>query len=179
MRRRRERGLTPEERVLWQRVMAGIPPRHPDRAPPPEPPAPPPVPAAAEPPRPRQPSARVAKHEPPLAPDRPVGIDRRRFERLKRGELPIQGSLDLHGKTQVEAHLALERFLARAQLRGWRCVLIVTGKGQAGGGILRHMLPRWLAETRNRPYVVTYTPARPGHGGEGAFYVLIRRRRDT
>ena len=178
MRRRRERGLSQEERALWQRVVAGITPRRPDRAPPLEPPAPPAPPPVENRVRLRPPPVAVSR-EPPLSSDRPVGIDRRRFERLKRGQLPIEGSLDLHGRTQVEAHLALEHFLARAQLRGWRCVLIVTGKGQAGGGVLRSMLPRWLAEARNRQYVVTYTPARPGHGGEGAFYVLVKRRRDT
>ena len=178
MRRRRDRGLTPEERALWQRAIAGTAPRHPDRSSPPEPPAPVAEPPAVDRVRFRPPPVSVAR-EPPLAPDRPVGIDRRRFERLKQGRLPIEGVLDLHGRTQVEAHLALEHFLARAQLRGWRCVLIVTGKGQAGGGVLRHMLPRWLAEARHRQYVVAYTPARPGHGGEGAFYVLVKRRRSS
>lgn len=177
MRRRRERGLTPEEHALWQRTVAGVAPREANRASaakPPPAPSPP-----AEPIRAREVAPRATRRDPPLTPDRPVGIDRRNFERLKRGQLAIDGVLDLHGRTQAEAHLALEPFLARAQLRGLRCVLIVTGKGQAGGGILRHMLPRWLNEARNRQHVITYTQARPGHGGEGALYVLVKRRRHT
>lgn len=92
--------------------------------------------------------------------------------------MTIERTLDLHGRTQTEAHLALDRFLAMAVAANLRCVLVVTGKGgTAGRGVLRQMVPRWLAEARHRRTVLTYCPAQPRHGGEGALYVLLRRGR--
>ena len=114
----------------------------------------------------------------PLDPKGPVDIDRRSWERLKRGQITIERKLDLHGRTQSEAHDALDRFLAMAAATGLRCVLVVTGKGGAEGrGVLRQMVPRWLGEPGNREKVLTYMPAQPRHGGDGALYVLLRRRR--
>lgn len=113
----------------------------------------------------------------PLDPTRPTGTDRRTWERLKRGQIPVERRLDLHGRTQAEAHGALDRFLAASSASGCRCVLIVTGKGTDGQGVLRQMVPRWLAEEGNRAKIITFSNAHPRHGGEGALYVLIKRRR--
>lgn len=114
-----------------------------------------------------------------LDPGRPIDIDRRNWERLKRGRIDIERKLDLHGRTQTEAHGALNRFLAMAAATGLRCVLVVTGKGGVDGrGVLRQMVPRWLGEADNRQKVLTYCPAQPRHGGDGALYVLLRRRRE-
>ena len=93
--------------------------------------------------------------------------------------MPIDARLDLHGDTQDMAHRRLVGFLADAQARGRRCVLVVTGKGRAGAGILRHMVPRWLAEPEVRERLIAYTPARLEHGGAGALYVLLRRLRTS
>ncbi len=115
----------------------------------------------------------------PLDPTHPVDIDRRSWARLKRGQLEIERTLDLHGRTQTEAHGALNRFLTMAYAAGLRYVLVVTGKGGGEGrGILRQMVPRWLGEATLRPYVLTFSPAQPRHGGDGALYVLLKRRRD-
>jgi DNA-nicking Smr family endonuclease len=61
---------------------------------------------------------------------------------------------------------------------GCRCVLVVTGKGVESGGTLRHMVPRWLYESANREHIVAFCPAQARHGGAGALYVLLRRRRE-
>jgi DNA-nicking Smr family endonuclease len=113
-----------------------------------------------------------------LDPHRPVGLDRRSWLRLKRGQVAIEQTLDLHGRTQADAHGALGAFLATAQAAGGRCVLVVTGKGLESGGTLRHMVPRWLNEGANRERIVAFCPAQPRHGGAGALYVLLRRRRE-
>jgi DNA-nicking Smr family endonuclease len=66
-----------------------------------------------------------------------------------------------------------------AYAAGLRCVLVVTGKGGGEGrGVLRQMVPRWLGEASHRQYVLTFCPAQPRHGGDGALYVLLKRRRD-
>jgi len=113
------------------------------------------------------------------------GLDRRTRDKLRRGRMPVEGRIDLHGKTQEAAHRALNAFLAGAQHRGLRCVLVITGRGMKpveGGrvsrGVLKREVPRWLQEGDNRRRVLAYATARPEHGGEGALYVLLRRLRE-
>jgi DNA-nicking Smr family endonuclease len=108
-------------------------------------------------------------------------LDRRTAERLKRGQIPIESELDLHGFTQEEAFAALDGFLEQAWTVGSRCVLVITGKGTAreGGGVLRSMIPGWLAEGSHRERILAVSPAQPRHGGDGALYVLLRRARDA
>lgn len=107
------------------------------------------------------------------------GLDRRLAERLRRGKLPIEAKLDLHGLRQAEAHRRLERFLAESQAAGKRCLLVVTGKGvhKQEGGVLRANVPRWLNEAPNRARVLSFDYAQQKHGGTGALYVLLRRHR--
>jgi DNA-nicking Smr family endonuclease len=54
---------------------------------------------------------------------------------------------------------------------------VITGRGSADVGILRTMTPRWLDEIPMRDKVLAYAQAKTHHGGAGALYVLIRRRR--
>src|SRR5690606_33882466 len=97
------------------------------------------------------------------------GLDRRKAERLSRGKLPIEATLDLHGLRQAEAHRRLESFLADSQAAGKRCVLVVTGKGlhKEEAGVLRSAVPRWLNEQPNRARVLSFDYAQPRHGGTG------------
>ncbi len=106
-----------------------------------------------------------------------AGIDRRSAERLRRGRLPIEGRLDLHGMTQAAAVERLAEFIARAEAAGKRCVLVITGKGLASGGVLRDQVPRWLNLPPNRARVLAFDYAQQQHGGSGALYVLLKRRR--
>jgi DNA-nicking Smr family endonuclease len=114
---------------------------------------------------------------PPLAGDAAPGLDRRSAERLRRGALPIEARLDLHGLTQDEAHGALVDFVARSATAGRRCVLVITGKGVRGSGVLRSAVPRWLNEAPSRRLLLAFAPAQPKDGGSGALYLLLRRRR--
>jgi DNA-nicking Smr family endonuclease len=172
----RHRRPTAAELEVWRRAMAdavplreGALPEAPEPAPAPGPPA-----RGAE----RRPAAAPRPRPgPALDPERPVDLDRRTWLRLKRGQVALEASLDLHGQTQAEAHRRLGRFLADAQAASRRCVLVVTGKGLESGGTLRHMVPRWLNQPDNRERVIAYCPAQPRHGGGGALYVLVRRRR--
>ncbi|WP_193184959.1 Smr/MutS family protein [Nisaea sediminum] len=122
----------------------------------------------------------LAEHDPGRAP----GIDRRTALKIKRGKQQIDGRIDLHGMRQDEAHRALNAFVNGAYKRGDRCVLVITGKGtrSADGdreaGVLKRMTPRWLTDGTNREKVLAYSPAQPQHGGGGALYVMLRRRKD-
>jgi len=97
---------------------------------------------------------------------------------MKRGEMEIDGRLDLHGMTQDVAHATLLAFVTRAYDSGRRCLLVITGKGnREGTGVLRANVPRWLNQSPCRERILGFSHARPQHGGEGALYVLIKRRR--
>jgi DNA-nicking Smr family endonuclease len=162
-----------EETALWRRAMHDVRPRRRAHAAPvpeakPLAPAPPAAPQTLSPPSPAPAQSAAIG----------TGLDHRSAQRLKRGELAIEGRLDLHGMTQEEAHDALNRFVARMHGDGRRVVLIITGKGARDGeGILRRAVPRWLAEPRCRPLVVATSEAQPRHGGAGALYILLRRKR--
>ncbi len=122
-----------------------------------------------------------AKEPPPAA-----GIDRRTGEKLRQGKIPIESRLDLHGHTQAQAHNELIQFIEKGFAQGQRCLLVITGKGSGGGreggfesktGVLRGEVPRWLAERPLAGKVITFTQAQPKHGGEGALYVYLRRKK--
>jgi DNA-nicking Smr family endonuclease len=170
---KRLRGLSDDERVLWSTVtrsiaplkgrrlvkeagaVAGVKPKTGTVSPA--------APAKATPQR---------SALPALAP-----MDRRTKQRLARGVTEIGGRLDLHGLTQAEAHAALARFLHGAQARDVKVVLVITGKGGEGRGVLRRQVPLWLEGAEFRSLVVGFDGAGTGHGGEGALYVRVRRGR--
>ncbi len=107
------------------------------------------------------------------------GVDKRTAQRFKRGRMDIDATIDLHGMTQEAAHIALNRFVETGAVTGKRCLLVVTGKGTRGEGVLRRAVPRWLNDERLRGLILSYSHAQPQHGGSGALYVLLKRRRET
>lgn len=124
--------------------------------------------------------------DPPL-----VDLDRRTRNRIARGRTPIDGRIDLHGMRQHEAQDVLRNFIWRAHASGHRTVLVITGKGTRqrdphplappwamGAGILRKVVPGWLAAPEMRGAVLSVEYAHASHGGEGALYVRLRARKD-
>jgi DNA-nicking Smr family endonuclease len=195
-----KRRLSAAELKLWQQVADSVEPLADRPAPPPplaDAPSPAPVgpttapgarkpPEKTAPPRPQPATPPKAKpHE--LTHGETAGIDRRTAGRFKKGKMAIDGRLDLHGHSQREAHVALKRFILDAFDRGKRCVLVVTGKGRRsqpdspwrdrGTGVLRESVPRWLNEPGLRAKVLSFSHAAPADGGEGALYVLLKRKR--
>jgi DNA-nicking Smr family endonuclease len=118
-----------------------------------------------------------------LSPGDYAGIDRNTANQLRKGDYPIDATLDLHGMTREKAYQALHRFIAHHHARHSRCLLIITGKGartEADGdtrGVLRGLLPQWLEEPALRPLVLALDAAKPRHGGTGAYYLLLKRQR--
>ena len=116
----------------------------------------------------------------------PVQMNRKSFGQLKRGKMRPEAKIDLHGMTLDRAHPALSRFILSAHAQGKRLVLVVTGKGKDrdnGGpipvryGILRNQVPQWLSVPPLSPFVLQVTQAHVRHGGGGAYYVYLRRKR--
>ncbi len=131
--------------------------------------------------------------EPSPPPSRPpereigdtAGVDRRTATRLRRGQLAIEGKLDLHGFKQPQARRALDTFIGKAAEDGRRCLLVITGKGERvgveegwrGSGVLREAVPVWLNDPANRDHILSFCHAQPRDGGDGALYVLLKRKR--
>ena len=187
MRRRR---LRPDERELWARVIEAATPLRPAVDGPEDDAAPsPPLPKMRprmipELPRPTPPGkGTVTLDLKPSVSDRlaqqRVDMDRKKFGRLRRGKLAPEARLDLHGLTQAEAHADLTGFILLSQQIGRRLVLVITGKGNpTGAGILRQQVPHWLSLPPLRQAVLQLAEAHHSHGGSGAIYVYLRRRRE-
>ena len=106
-----------------------------------------------------------------------AGLDRMTRRRLVQGQQPIEARLDLHGLTAAQAERKLSGFIANAEAGGCRCVLVITGKGANGNGVLRRLVPLWLKTPPLSSRVLAISTARQADGGEGALYVMLRRRR--
>jgi DNA-nicking Smr family endonuclease len=113
-----------------------------------------------------------------------TGLDRRTAERLRKGARAPDSRIDLHGMTAERAHRACLRFLGEAIGRGHRVLLVITGKGgrgdavsSRGRGVLRDSLPGWLRASPLGGSIVGIYQAHRRHGGEGAFYVYLKRHR--
>ena len=116
----------------------------------------------------------------------PVSMDKKVFQRLKKGKLVPEAKLDLHGMTLEQAQPALNGFILRSHASGRRLVLIVTGKGKdrdpgdavpVRRGVLRHNVPQWLRMAPLSALVLQISEAHLKHGGGGAYYVYLRRPR--
>ena len=116
----------------------------------------------------------------------PVRMDSKAFTRMKRGKLVPEARIDLHGMTIDQAHPELIRFILTAQTRGLRLVLVITGKGLREDphdpmprrrGVLKTQVPQWLRMPGVSHAVLQITEAHGKHGGSGAYYVYLKKRR--
>lgn len=195
---RRPRHLSPDERALWDMVAGRTTPLDPARPQhaEPEPKAPPKKPqpqerdmirdfmvgAKADPKRPND----ILKPVGARLTAAPVNMDAKSYGKMTRGKLKPEARLDLHGMTMAEAHPELIAFILGAQAVGKRLVLVITGKGKdrdegyaipVRHGVLRHQVPQWLALPPLAQAILQVTPAHLKHGGQGAYYVYLRRNR--
>lgn len=115
-------------------------------------------------------------------------MDKKNFQRLLKGKLEIDATLDLHGMTADQAKVYLQSYLVHAHKSGHRMILVITGKGKhkgtdefnrPKGGILRQSLRDWLTGPMLASKVLQVSQAQPKHGGAGAFYVYLRRIREA
>lgn len=193
---RKPRGLRPEEKELWDKVRHSATPLHKStrRV----------IKEAIEAPKRKIPTVEIRKFSvgeaataiPPrddILPSlssrlsvQPVQMDQKRYGRMKRGKLSPDGRIDLHGMTTAQAHPALVGFILGAYGDGKRLILVITGKGKFKPdegpmpvrlGVLRHQVPGWLRSAPLGPLVMQITEAHLKHGGSGAYYVYLRRRR--
>jgi DNA-nicking Smr family endonuclease len=125
-------------------------------------------------------AARLAPPKPAVRPAKPRegldAIEPNRRHRIAKEREDIGARLDLHGLDQARARTTLESFLTRAWNDGWRAVLVITGKGVQGDGVLKRRAPEWLAAPHLAHMVAGISDAARHHGGDGALYVALKRR---
>ena len=111
-------------------------------------------------------------------------MDKKTFGKMRRGKLVPEARIDLHGMTVDQAHPALTRFIMTSYSRGFRLVLVITGKGQQDDphdpiprrrGVLKRQVPMWLKMAPLHSAVLEVSEAHTRHGGGGAYYVYLRR----
>jgi DNA-nicking Smr family endonuclease len=169
------RDLTADEHKLWRRVASSVKSRRPVKAV-----------TLAEESEVRAPAKPASRPQPaapaPLTrrqPTPPTPQNRQGEKRVRRGKLEVGASIDLHGHTQDSARVALIRFLRAAHKRGERTVIVITGAGRSGQGVLKQRFPEWIGDRDVRDVVAGFAPAHRSHGGAGAFYVFLKRPKST
>ena len=135
----------------------------------------------------KKPVAKQTPKAPPAKPPAPrpadlrlgerSGIDRSNARRLQRGQMALEDRLDLHGLSKEQAHRQLIAFISRAVQQNLRHVLVITGKGRDGQGVLRHEVPLWLKDAPLAGYINAISQAQPQDGGAGALYIRLKRQR--
>ncbi len=172
------RRLGAEERALWARVIETVRPLHPRRI---ETEAPVAAPPASAPPPPS--TARAAKPHPPARARPKPGetLDSTWDRRLGRGMVQPDLIVDLHGHNLHAAYTLLDHRLGQAVAVGARVLLLITGKPPterpALRGRIRDAVGDWLAASRHAGSIAAVRGAHPRHGGAGALYIVLRRRR--
>lgn len=178
-----KRPLKPDEKRAWAQVAKSVRPKV-GQAPPEMPPLDALIlpSTATNPNQPRlKPSARALfphlnTSQPPPKPASAPIQNRGKERRIRRGQAQISATIDLHGHTQESAQALLTGFLSSQRQQASTCVLVITGKGRRGEGVLRRQLLNWLETGQARALVSGYSQAHSKHGGSGAWYIFLRKR---
>ena len=117
-----------------------------------------------------------------------IRIDKKKLSLLKRGKLQPEFILDLHGMNTVTAKKRSIEFIRLNYLNGKRLLLIITGKGKSLKtsffenktqiGIIRKSLKAWLYESDMRTKILGVVSSHIIHGGEGAFYIYLKKNKN-
>ncbi|MGY6551187.1 MAG: Smr/MutS family protein [Erythrobacter sp.] len=184
------RGLSPSEQAAWARLAQSVTPL-PGRKPPPAPPVSKPLPPIAPPAAKSSPaSAPLAKQAArklpiPPPPASPAGsLDSHWERRMKAGRLAPDLTLDLHDHSLDAAYGRIMAGLDQARSMGARVVLVIAGRERPVDpadraerrGAIRAKLLDWLAASRHAEAIVAVRKAHRSHGGEGAIYLILKRR---
>ena len=103
-----------------------------------------------------------------------VALNKKDIRNFSKGNVFIENKLDLHGFNLVEAKNLLENFINQSVKNNKRLILVITGKGKEGEGIIKNNIVSWLnaKDLRNKILAVNYASKK--HGGSGAIYILLR-----
>ena len=104
-----------------------------------------------------------------------IALSKKNIRDFSKGNVFIENKLDLHGFNLVEAKNLLEDFINQSVENGKRLILVITGKGKVGEGIIKNNIISWLntKDFRNKILAVNYASKK--HGGSGAIYIFLRK----
>lgn len=160
-------GLTFSERQIWNRVTKNIRPLNEDHG----------EEISVETPSPAPPIEKtgtlIVKKQ--VLPKQQKIQNRESERQVKRGQVQIDAACDLHYFSENVAHVKMKEFVLRKRREGCRCILVITGKGHGGEGKIRRSFRLWLETKEAYSLISGYSPAHYKHGGEGAFYLFLRR----
>lgn len=104
------------------------------------------------------------------------GVQPKVMIKLKKGEYKEIDCIDLHGKTIEEAYSYVKEYIGFARRQGYRCILIVHGKGDREylkqKATLKSYVAHWL---KQMPEILAYHSAPEYKGGAGALLVLLKK----
>ncbi|MDF3048039.1 MAG: putative Smr domain protein [Candidatus Midichloriaceae bacterium] len=112
----------------------------------------------------------------PKASIAPTNLDFKISRKINRGQIFIDAKLDLHGLTEMQAFDALQAFVQKSFSSSHRLVIVITGKGsKESPSVLKSKLPTWISRDSIAPFIISFSQAAKIHGGEGAFYLYLRK----
>jgi DNA-nicking Smr family endonuclease len=109
---------------------------------------------------------------------------------IRKGSFNIDKKIDFHGKTLIESEERFNKTIIECYNSGLRCLLFVTGKGlfksrnaekiekpKLYHGVIRSSFVQWVKSNKLSRYVLSFEKASIEHGGDGAFYVYLRKKK--
>ena len=113
---------------------------------------------------------------------------------LRKGQVFIDKKIDFHGKILSQAEDEFQKTVIESYKHKKRCLLFVTGKGlhkqknlfddslkkspKLFYGKIREAFLEWVKKPELAKYILTTEKASFAHGGDGAFYVYLRKNKN-
>ncbi len=111
-----------------------------------------------------------------LRPNISFTLDNKIKKQIKSNKLNFDAIIDLHGKTEVQAHESVKNFIKNCYFNNLKSIMIVTGKGLNSKGKLKLKTPLWLKSEDLSKYVVGFETMPHNKGGEGALFVQLKNK---
>ena len=110
---------------------------------------------------------------------------------IKKRSFRIDKKIDFHGKSLLESEEQFNNTIIESYNKGQRCLLFITGKGLLKSkisveseqpklyhGIIRSAFIEWVRLKKFSKYILSFEQALIEHGGDGAFYVYLRKNKN-
>ena len=97
------------------------------------------------------------------------------IKKIKNNKIKIERSLDLHGLTSNTAEINFYNFINTSYIKKLRLLLVITGKGQNGEGVLKQNILKWINNKEVNQYILYYDEALNKDGGSGAYYIFLKK----
>ena len=110
---------------------------------------------------------------------------------IKKNILKIDKKIDFHGRGLLEAEEIFSSTIVECFNKNKRCLLFVTGKGifkkkdydysnkpRLYHGVIRAAFFNWVKSKNYSKYILSFEQASIEHGGDGAFYVYLRKNKN-